>query len=128
MKMLKNVLLINALTSGATGLLLTIFPSAVADIFGHPQSLPFTAVGIFLSIFAGIVYLQSRKTQVSKSWLKLIIALDMLWVIESVVIIAAQMFGFTMIGYLLIAAVAAWVGLMALLQIRGLRAISLHVA
>jgi hypothetical protein len=128
MKTLKNVLLINALSSGATGLLLALFPKFFGDLFGHSSSQPFILVGIFLIAFAVLVFAQSRKSQVSKSWLKLIIALDVLWVVESLFIVIAQLFGLSMMGYLLIAAVAAWVGLMAFLQIRGLRAFSLTTA
>ncbi len=38
MNMLKNVLLINALSSGATGLLLVLFPGLVAGlVWGNPH-------------------------------------------------------------------------------------------
>ncbi|NIJ51593.1 hypothetical protein [Dyadobacter arcticus] len=122
---LKNVLIINALTSGATGLLLAIFPSYIAELFGSSQNIAFIAVGLFLAVFAVIVFSQSRRNPLSKSWIKFIIALDILWVLESVMIIATQMFGLTSLGYLLIGAVAFWVALMAFLQIRGLKEFSL---
>ena len=121
---LKNVLTINALTSGATGLLLAIFPSYLAGIFGISQSIPFIATGIFLFVFAAIVFSQSRRNPMSKGWITFIIALDILWVLESVMIIAVQMFSLSITGYLLIGAVAFWVALMAFLQIRGLKEFS----
>ncbi|QNF35473.1 hypothetical protein HUW51_23205 [Adhaeribacter swui] len=63
---LKSVLLINALSSGATALLLLLFPGYIAELFGAPKTLPFVAVGIFLLLFAGFVLVQSRKPIVQK--------------------------------------------------------------
>jgi hypothetical protein len=124
MKSLKIVLLVNALSSGATGLLLILFSPAVADLFGAKQQWPFVAAGIFLLLFSVLVFMQSRKDYPTKGWLKLIIALDVLWVIESAVVIFPRMFGLTVIGYILIGGVAAWVALMAFLQMKGLRRLS----
>ena len=121
---LKNVLLVNALTSGATGLLLILFKTSVAQLFGSATQWPFIAAGIFLVVFAIMVFAQSRKQQVSKGWVKLIIALDIMWVVESAIILLPQLFGLTSVGYALIGAVALWVALMAFLQIKGLRQLS----
>jgi hypothetical protein len=125
MMRLKNVLLVNALTSGATGLLLILFNAQVAQLFGSVAQWPFIAAGIaagvFLVLFAILVLAQSRRKQVSKGWVKLIIALDIMWVVESAIILLPQLFGLTGIGYALIGAVALWVALMAFLQIRGLK-------
>jgi hypothetical protein len=121
---LKNVLLLNALSSGATGLLLVLFPGYVANLFGTGITVPFTAVGIFLLLFALLVFLQSSKTPLCKGWVKAIIALDVLWVVESFFIVFPKMFGFTTLGYILIGAVAFWVALMAFLQMRGLKQFS----
>ncbi len=118
--MLKNVLLINALTSGATGLLLVFFPGLAADLCGATISWPFMVAGIFLVLFAALVFSQSRKQVVQKGWVKLIIALDIIWVIESLVIVVPQLFGLSFLGYFLIGAVAGWVALMAFLQVKGL--------
>lgn len=121
MNMLKNVLLINALTSGATGMLLALFPGMMANLCGAAQAWPFTAAGIFLIAFAGLVFIQSRRQVPQKGWVKLIIALDIVWVIESLIIVVPQLFGLSFMGYLLIGAVAGWVGLMAILQSKGLK-------
>ncbi len=119
--MLKNVLLINALTSGATGMLLVLFPAMMANLCGATYAWPFTAAGIFLIAFAGLVFIQSRQQVPQKGWVKLIIALDIVWVIESLIIVVPQLFGLSFMGYLLIGAVAGWVGLMAILQSKGLK-------
>jgi hypothetical protein len=121
MKRLKNVLMVNALSSGATGLLLVSFPGFVAALFGTAAQWPFVAAGIFLILFAAYVFAQARTGAISRGKLKFIIAMDILWVVESAVILLPQLFGLTAVGYAIIAAVAAWVSLMAVLQIKGLR-------
>ena len=121
MATLKNVLLVNALSSGATGLLLIFCSGYVSKLFGVTSTLPFVEVGVFLFVFALIVWMQSRRNPMNKKWIKIIIALDILWVIESLIIILPKMFGLTSIGYVLIAAVAGWVLLMAILQMKGLK-------
>jgi hypothetical protein len=121
MNMLKNVLLVNALSSGATGVLLVLFPGWVAGLCGAPLSWPFVAAGLFLIVFAALVFAQSRKQVMQKGWIKLIIALDIIWVVESLIIVVPQLFGLSFLGYFLIGAVAGWVALMAFLQSRGLK-------
>lgn len=123
MNMLKNVLLINALSSGATGVLLVLFPGLVAGLCGATLLWPFVAAGLFLIVFAALVFVQSRKQVMQKGWIKLIIALDIIWVIESLIIVVPQLFGLSFLGYFLIGAVAGWVALMAFLQLRGLRSV-----
>jgi hypothetical protein len=125
MNSLKKVLLINGLSSGATGLLLWIFSAYTAKLFGTADNVPFIVVGIFLVLFSVIVIIQAARKTASRGWIRLIIALDIIWVIESLFILVPKMFDLTTIGYLLIAGVAAWVALMAVLQIRGLKRTSL---
>lgn len=124
MTTLKNVMLINALSSGATGLLLIIFSGYTAQLFGVTRQMPFVAVGILLLIFAVFVFAHSRRNPLSKRWIKLIVAIDILWVVESLIIVFPKMFGFSAIGYILIVAVALWVTLMAVLQAKGLKQFS----
>ncbi|MDQ4139102.1 MAG: hypothetical protein M3142_01125 [Bacteroidota bacterium] len=122
---LKNVMLINALSSGATALLLLLAPGVISDLFGRGEKLPFIAVGLFLLVFAFIVFIQSRKPLVHKGWLKFIITLDVLWVVESAIILIPQLFGFSVWGYAIIAAVALWVAVMVLLQVKGLKQLTI---
>ncbi len=122
---LKNVMLVNALSSGATAFLLLLVPGVFSEMFGRREKLPFIAVGVFLLVFAFIVFTQSRKPLVHKGWLKLIIALDVLWVIESAIILIPQLFDLTTLGYAIIAAVAMWVALMAILQTKGLKQLTI---
>jgi len=121
MNALKNVMLINALSSGATGLLLLFFPGYTAELFGASSQMPFVAVGAFLLLFALLVFMQSRRKPLRKGWVKFIIALDIIWVVESLIILFPKMFDLSFLGYALIGAVALWVALMAVLQARGLK-------
>jgi hypothetical protein len=121
MTTLKNVLLINAVSSGATGLGLLVVPGIVATLFGVPLTQPFLGVGIFLFAFAALVFIVSRNKDLSKGSVRLIIVLDVVWVVASFVIVLLQLFDLSALGYISIFAVAAWVGLMAYLQFNGLK-------
>ena len=121
---LKNAMRINAVSSGATGLLLLLFPGYTASLFGASTQTPFVATGVFLLLFALFVLIQSSKIPINKRWVRLIIILDVLWVLESLLIVLPGMFGFSTLGYLVIAAVALWVALMVALQTKGLSRMS----
>ncbi len=121
---LRNVLLINAVSSGATGLLLVLFSDFFAGLFGIESVSPFLETGIFLLAFAGFVFYEGRRSSINISRIRLIIALDTIWVVASVALLGLQPVAITVIGNLLIAAVALWVAGMAILQFRGLKQIT----
>jgi hypothetical protein len=118
---LKNVLLVNGVSSGVTGLQLIIFGNMAAGLFGVSQPQAFWGVGIFLVAFAILVIAEGLQQQARENRVRFIIVLDSLWVIASLVILVLQLFNLSAIGYVAITAVAAWVGLMAYLQMRELK-------
>lgn len=124
MKFLKNVMLVNAISSGATGLILLVFAPFVASLFGTSAILPIEGVGLFLLCFAALVLFEALKKPMRSAWVNLIIILDIAWVVISVLVIVLQLFYLTLIGYALIGAVALWVVAMAYLQSRGLKQLS----
>ena len=124
MKTLKNVMLINSISSGATGLGLAAFPKIVAGLFETTTVMPFIEVGIFLIAFAALVFSVSRGNPVNARAVRLVIVLDTLWVIGSAAIVLFQPFAISIIGYGAIGAVAVWVAAMAYLQSAGLRQMS----
>jgi hypothetical protein len=124
MKTLRNVLLVNALSSGATGIGLVVMSTFISRLFDRTETLPFIAVGLFLVAFATLVFIVARMARISRSVLQLIIVLDSSWVVVSVFILLFQAFNLSTTGYVLIGAVAAWVALMASLQFRGLQVLS----
>jgi divalent metal cation (Fe/Co/Zn/Cd) transporter len=124
MKSLKNVLLINAVSSGATGVGLIVFARTVADLFGTSQSQAFTGVGIFLVVFAAGVLYEGIQKSPRPLQVYTIITLDVLWVIGSFTIVLPQLFNLSVIGYIAITAVALWVAAMAYLQIREVKQVT----
>ena len=121
MKTLKNILLLNAVSSGITGIGLLVFSSTVAVLFGVPSVFPVSSVGIFLIVFAAFVFIEGRRTVPHANRVKIIVVLDTLWVAASLLIVVLQLFELTIMGYLAIAAVAVWVAAMAYLQHIGIK-------
>lgn len=121
MTSLKNVLLINALSSGATGAGLVAFAGSIANLFGHTRSEAFWLVGLFLIVFSIVVFMESRQQSLRENRVRFIVILDTLWVVGSVAIVVLQLFNLSTIGYFLVGGVAAWVALMAYLQAIGLK-------
>lgn len=121
MTSLRNVLLIDALSSGATGLALVTLASPVSSLFGASGPGAFVEVGIFLLGFAAVTFGESRKGPLRPRMIQLLIALDILWITASVSLVAFGFFNLTVTGYLLISLVALWVGAMAYLKASGLK-------
>ncbi|MCF0071255.1 hypothetical protein LZD49_12305 [Dyadobacter sp. CY261] len=124
MKTLRNVMLINAISSGATGLGLAVFFEAIAGIFETTATMPFIETGIFLIAFATLVFSVSRGNPINVRAVRLVIVLDAAWVIGSAAIVLFQPFPISILGYILIGAVAAWVAAMAYFQSAGLKQVS----
>jgi hypothetical protein len=121
MTTLKNVLLINATSSGATGALLMLFPAPIAHLFGVEATMPFVAVGLFLLVFAMAVGYEGMQKIPRANRVQGIIILDVSWVVGSVVAVGLLFSTLSLLGNLAILAVAGWVAGMAFLQARGLR-------
>lgn len=119
---LKNILLLNGISSGLTGLLLALMPAFFADIFQVNMVSPFVYVGLFLLPFALFVLTTALKDPIAGKWVQIIISLDVAWVILSAVAVVLLLSSISILGVLLIIGVAAWVGLMAYLQRKASRA------
>lgn len=117
---LKNVLFINGISSGVTGVGLIVFSSFVASATGINNPIVWYAVGTFLAAFGVFVFTTAKRLQLNQNKVRLITALDVSWVIGSLIVITSPM-EMTIIGRIAIIAVALWVALMAFLQYRGLR-------
>ena len=121
MKSLRNVLLINAVSSGITGLGLIAFAPVIATLFGTSSVAAIWGTGLFLLLFAIEVGLESRRNPLIPARIRLIVVMDVTWVVVSLLIVLFQLFDLSSIGYLAIGAVALWVAAMAYLQNRGLQ-------
>lgn len=115
---LKNVLLINGISSGATGLLLVSFSVFISGIFGITNPSVSIGVGVFLLLFSAFVVLVGVQTPIKSTLVKVIAFLDILWVLASLIILVLQPLEITLIGSVLIFAVALWVTLMSMLQVK----------
>ena len=118
---IKTTLTTNAVSSGFTGIALMIFNRFVATIFEVNTTLPFLSTGIFLVAFSIMVLSVAFQKRISTGGVRLIIALDAIWVVGSLLLIVAGSHLISMIGLFLIAAVAGWVALMIVLQVKGLQ-------
>ncbi len=118
---IKTTLLVNGLSSGATGIGLVIFAKPIAALFSVSYPIVFTEVGIFLITFAALVLVTGLRKSTNANAVKLITLLDTLWVVGSIVAVIELFQVISTAGILLILAVAAWVGVMALLQRSGLK-------
>jgi hypothetical protein len=121
MTTLKNVLLLNGISSAATGLILIFFAPGVAKLFGVLENDVFLATGIFLLLFGSMVVYESRKRTAHAKHVLIIIAMDILWVLSSMAIVLLGLFTLSTLGYALIVGVAVWVGVMAYMQSKGLK-------
>lgn len=113
MENLKRVLLLNAITSAFTGLILVMFSGSISELFQLDASSVFTSVGIFLIVYGGYVVYTALKASAQT---QIVIVLDILWVAGSAIVLLAFGSQISMVGNILTVAVALWVGLMAYLQ------------
>lgn len=118
---LSNILKLNAISSGATGLLLVSFPGSLATIMGVPGTLPLVLVGLFLLAFAIFVFSVSVAKPIRASSVKAVIWLDASWVGMSAVALVFLVPILSAIGIAIVAGVAVWVAGMIYLQTKGLQ-------
>ena len=114
-------MMINAITSGITGIALVIAAAPIAARFGVTTTTPFTEVGIFLALFAGFVGFTAVNAATHIRSVKTIITLDTLWVISSAIALVFLKDMISPLGTAAITLVALWVAAMAFLQKKGLR-------
>ncbi|MBC9794606.1 hypothetical protein [Sinomicrobium weinanense] len=113
---LKTILLVNAISSGITGLILSVVPTVFATIFQVSETLPFTEVGIFLILFSAFTGFTALGNPIRINRVKTIIGLDITWVVASFICVAILFSKISGWGSFMMIGVAAWVGLMAFLQ------------
>ena len=118
---MSNILRLNAISSGLTGLLLLLFPGTIAPLMGVINKMALTAVGGFLVVFAVFVFEVSLGKPIKSKGVKAVIALDTAWVIVSAIAMIFLLPVLTIIGNALVIGVAAWVGAMVYLQKKALR-------
>lgn len=117
---LRRVLLLDAVASGGMGLLALLFATPVAALLALPETL-LAQVGWILLPFAAFVgYLASRPVP-PPAGVWIVIGLNVLWVIDSVLILVTGWVQPNIAGYIVLVGQALAVALFAELEYVGLR-------
>lgn len=119
-RLLRQVLTINAVVSGLTGLIMAVFARRVDRLIGTDAVTAVVVVGVGLALFAIAVFIVGRAVQPTlRSGGRLILVLDVIWVVVSVAAVLAGWFNAT--GDVLVLLVALVVGAFAVGEAVGLR-------
>jgi hypothetical protein len=118
--LLRLALKLDAAASGALGALLVAAGSVLDDLLGLPLSL-LLPVGLFLLAYAAFVWVVGTRPRISKTAAWAVVAANLVWVADSVALVATAWFPLTALGAAFVLAQAAAVFLFADLQFLGLR-------
>lgn len=117
---LRRVLTIDAVASGAMGLLLLAAATPLAGPLGLPVELLLGA-GIILVPYGIAVLWLARRPSLPRLGVWAVIAINVLWVLESVAVLLVGWTHPTVLGHAFVLMQAAFVALMAELEFIGLR-------
>jgi len=117
---LRRVLLLDALSSGAMGLGLLAGAGALSAILHLPAGL-LTEAGIVLLPFAAFVGFLASREAPARAAVWLVIAMNVLWAIDSIVLLASGWVAPSALGHAFVIMQAAFVGVLAELEYIGLR-------
>ncbi|MFD9898049.1 hypothetical protein [Mesorhizobium sp. NPDC059025] len=121
---LRNVLLLDALASGATAIILLGGAHMLSPLLEIPQSLLFWS-GAALVPFVLMVLAVSHRQTVSRTMLVEIIAINVLWVVASFGLLVSGVVSPNLLGIAFVSAQAIAVALFAELQYVGLRRLAI---
>ncbi|MFB4291838.1 hypothetical protein ACBI99_29600 [Nonomuraea sp. ATR24] len=119
-KFLRLVLALDAVVTGANGLVYLAGAGLVSDLLGPDAGL-LRGIGAFLLVYGAAVGLLAARGTVSQAGVKAVIGLNIAWTLGSVAAVITGMMEFTTIGAVWAIAQALVVGVFAELQIMGLR-------
>ncbi len=120
-RLLRFSLNLDALATGTTGVLSAIASVAWADRLGLPAGL-LLAVGLFLVAGAAVVRWFATRPAIPRTFVLAVIAVNVLWALDSALMLVVDGFSPTTLGQVAVAVQAAGVLGLALLQWAGLRA------
>ena len=118
---LQRALLGNAVFSGLSGLIMVLAADALSQFLGLGSPIILTVVGIVLLLYAPMLVWLANQSPVPTHFTWEVIALDVLWVIGSVILIFTDFVPLTTGGKWAIAITADIIALFAILQYVGLR-------
>ena len=118
--MLRNALLLDGLLSGVTGLLLVLAAGWLGAFLELPRLLLLVAGSALLPFAALLVWLSNR-AEISRQAIWAVIAVNALWVIDSLLVLVIGWVSPNLFGHAFVIAQALAVALLAELQWFGLR-------
>jgi hypothetical protein len=118
--LLRRVLLADGVTSGAMGVLLLIAASPLAGLLGLEVAL-LRAAGLILLPFSALVLYSGARASISPRAVWIIVAANLLWVVDSILLLVTGWADPTTLGYLFTVGQALAVAVFAGLQYAGLR-------
>jgi hypothetical protein len=124
---LRYALIADAVASGATGALMIAGADLLTGLLGLPVAL-MRESGLLLVPYVGLVAFVGTRDSIPFTAVKAIIALNVLWVLGSVGLLVGGFVAPTLLGYAFVIVQAIAVGVLAELQIVGLRRTDVAVA
>ena len=118
--LLRRVLVVDAVSSGAMGVAMVALAELLAELLQLPVDL-ISEAGIVLLPFAAFVALVASRREPSRIAVWVIIALNAVWVIDSIVLLFTGWVAPNALGYAFVVAQAAAVLLFADLEYMGLK-------
>lgn len=117
---LRRVLLLDAASCGAMGLLLLTLSGVLSGVLNLPVGL-LREAGMALLPFALLLALLSMRACLPRAAVWAVIVVNAIWAIDSIVLLFTGWVQPNLLGYLFVAGQAAFVALMAELEYVGLR-------
>jgi hypothetical protein len=118
--LLRRVLVVDAVTSGAMGVAMVAFSELLANLLQLPVEL-ISEAGIILLPFAAFVGFVASRREPSRFAVWAIIAMNAVWVIDSIVLLFTGWVAPNALGYTFVTAQAAAVLAFADLELLGLK-------
>ncbi|HEY8583963.1 MAG TPA: hypothetical protein VIL49_13500 [Capillimicrobium sp.] len=123
----RTVLRLDAAVTAANGVAYVVAANGLDGVLGMPASF-LRGVGVFLVVFAAVVWAVSTRPQVSRAAVIAVIAANALWVVDSIALLAFGWHEPTTVGAVWVALQAVTVGGFAALQAHALSAVGRGVA
>lgn len=117
---LRRALLANAIFSALTGLALATMALYFGQFLGVTNPLVLRIIGIGLLFFVVILLRTAVQQEINTQHVKVIISLDVLWVIGSITLLGLQLFSLSLTGYWAVAIIALIVAGLSYWQFRSL--------
>jgi hypothetical protein len=120
-RLLKLALVVDAITTAASGLVLALLGGGLASLLGLPASL-LQVTGVILLPYAALVGYLAAREQVTAAAIWAVIVVNVLWAVDSIAVLFTGWVAPTGLGTAFVIFQALVVGALAELQYFGLRA------